>query len=133
MYEEIIQKIKNLGLDDEKANELFNLLSETVLETLFKDLAENTTDDEMKVFETRIQEAKSPEHFQTIINEIALKTYGDDANKEIKENFDLLINEMQENIKQARELLQGQDPESKALLEKAKQLDISQDITGQQV
>lgn len=133
MYEEIIQKIKSLGLDDEKANELFNLLSETVLETLFKDLAENTTDDEMKVFETRIQEAKSPEHFQTIINEIALKTYGDDANKEIKENFDLLINEMQENIKQARELLQSQDPESKALLEKAKQLDISQDITGQQV
>jgi hypothetical protein len=133
MYEEIIQKIKNLGLDDEKANELFNLLSETVLETLFKDLAENTTDDEMKVFETRIQEAKSPEHFQTIINEIALKTYGDNADKEIKENFDLLINEMQENIKQARELMQSQNPESQALLEKAKQLDISQDITGQQV
>ncbi len=133
MYDEIIQKIKNLGLDDEKANELFNLLSETILENLFKDLAETTTDEEMKVFETRIQEAKSPEHFQTIINEIALKVYGDDFDKEIKENFDLLINEVQENIKQARELMQSQDPESKALLEKAQQLDITKNITGQQV
>lgn len=133
MYDEIIQKIKSLGLDDEKANELFNLFSETILENIFKDLAETTTDEEMKVFETRIQEAKSPEHFQTIINEIALKVYGDDFDKEIKENFDLLINEVQENIKQARELMQSQDPEAKALLEKAQQLDVSKDITGQQV
>jgi len=133
MYEEIIQKIKNLGLDDEKANELFNLLSEEILENLFKELADISTEDEMQVYENRITEAKSPEHFQLIINEIALKVYGDGADQEIKEIFDMLILEVQENIKQARDLIQNQQPEAKDLLEKAKQTDLSKDISGQQI
>ena len=133
MYEEIIQKIKALGLDDEKANEMFELLSGEIIENIFNELSNISTEEEMQVFETRLQEAKAPEHFQNIINEIALKVYGDDAEKEIKENFELLINEIQKNIQQARELIQNQSPEAQALLKKGEQTEIAQSINNQQV
>lgn len=123
MYEEVIQKIKDLGLDNEKADELFNLLSGEIIDHLFAELANISEEEEMQVYEERIKNAKSPEHFQTILNEIALKVYGDNYAQEITNNFDLLINEIKENIKQARELIQNQeDATNKSLIDKAQQI-----------
>lgn len=126
MYEEILEKIKAIVPDELKAEEMFNLLSEEVFENLFTKLADTHTDEEMQVYENRLNEAKSPEHLQTMINEIALTVYGDNYSEELKNDYLALIEELQKNVTEAQTLIkraQNGDPTAIDLLNKASQTD----------
>ncbi len=135
MKEEIIQKLKDMGLDDTKSEELFELLSEEVLHNIFLEYADISSDEDLAVMEQRMREAKSPEHLETIINEIAITVYGDNAQQKIEEYYKDQIETLQEQIKEANELIQRAnqgDTDAKALMEKAQQSDIYKNIIDQQ-
>lgn len=131
MKTEIIQKLKKLGADDQSAEELYELLSEEVLDIIFEDFAEKSTDEELKAIETRIENAKSVEHFESIIKEIASTVYEENADEEIKNIYFELIDSVETTIKESNELLQranAGDPEAQKLLEEAKQTDTYKNI-----
>lgn len=135
MYEEIIGKIKTIIPDDAKAQEMFELITEDVFENLFSQLADISTDEELKTFETRLTEAKSPEHLQTMINEIAVTVYGDNYQEQIKSDYISLIEEMTKNIQQANDLIsrsQNGDQAATELLKKAQQTDIYRSTVSNQ-
>lgn len=122
-----MQKIRTIIQDETKAREMFDLLTEEVLENVFTQLASMHTDEEMKVYEARLNEAKSPEHLQTMINEIAVTVYGDNYLEQLKNDYIVLIDELQKNIEDAKDLItkaaQG-NPTAIDLINKAKQTDI---------
>jgi hypothetical protein len=127
MYEEIMQKIKAVVPDETKAQEMFDLVTEEVFENLFTQLADTHTDEEMKVYETRLNEAKSPEHLQNMIKEVAVTVYGDNYLEQLKNDYIVLIDEIQKNIEDARNLVaksQQGDTTATDLINKAQQTDI---------
>lgn len=131
--EEILIKIKELGLPEQEANELFELLTKEVLDVVFQELAEKSTDEELTVIENRIKDSKSPEHFETILNEIATTVYGDTAQEEIKNIYLDMVDGLKQNIADAKDLLEranNGDPDAKALLEKAKQTEMYKNIVS---
>ncbi len=134
MKDEIIQKIKELGVPEQEVENLYNLLSEQILDLLFEDLSEQLSDDELGVIENRIKEAKSPEHFETIIKELAFTTYGDNAPTEINNMYLDLIDTFKKNVEETKSLIQranSGDPEAQQVLEKAKETDLYKEITTQ--
>jgi len=134
MKTKIIQKLKTFGIDDQSAEEMYELLSQEVLEVLFEDLAEKSTDEELQAIEQRIQNTKSPEHFETIIKEIAQTVYEDQAKQEIKNIYLDLVDSVGETIKQANELLQranAGDPEAQKLLAEAQNSQTYKNIVGE--
>jgi DNA polymerase III gamma/tau subunit len=133
MKTEIIQKLKSFGVDDQSAEEMYELLSQEVVEVLFEDLAEKSTDEELQAIEERIKNAKSPEHFETIISEIAQTVYEDNAEQEIKNVYLDLVDSVAETIKQANELLQranAGDPDAQRLLAEAQNSQTYKNIMG---
>lgn len=133
--EEIKNKIKELGLQEKEATDMFNLLTEEVLEIVFKDLADKSTDEELTVIENRIKESKSPEHFETILNEIAITVYGDNAQEEIKNIYLDLLDQFKRNVDEAKDLINkanSGDPDAQALLKKAEESEEYKNIVGQQ-
>ncbi len=129
--EEILAKIKELGLPEQETNELFDLLTQEVLDVVFQDLAEKSTDEELTVIENRIKDSKSPEHFETILNEIAVTVYGDTAQQEIKNIYLDMVDGLKKNVADAKDLIEranNGDPDAKALLEKAQQTDMYKNI-----
>lgn len=135
MKEELIAKIKELGMSDIEAEELFNVIAGETLNILFKDLAEKSTDEELTVIESRIKEAKSTEHFETIINEIAVTVYGAEAQSEIKNIYLDLFDSFKQNIEDAKALIEranNGDVEAQKVLESAKQTETYHNIMGQE-
>lgn len=135
MKTEVIQKIKALGVEDQRAEELYELLSQEVLDVLFEDFAEKSTDEELSSIEMRIKNAKSPEHFETIIKELATTTYEDNADEEIRNIYLDLIDSLEGIIKQANELLEkanSGDPQAQKLLEEAQNSDTYKNIVDLQ-
>ena len=135
MKEELIAKIKELGMSDAEAEELFHVIAGETLNILFKDLAEKSTDEELTVIESRIKEAKSTEHFETIINEIAVTVYGAEAQSEIKNIYLDLLDSFKQNIEDAKALIEranNGDVEAQKVLESAKQTETYQNIMGQE-
>lgn len=133
--EEIIKRIQELGLDKEKNEELFEILSEEVLEILFEDLTENSSDEELQTIENRIKESKSTQHYETIIKEIAITVYGEQAEQEIKNIYLDLLDSYKKLIDDTRDLLQranAGDPEAQKLIEEAKQTDYYKNIVEEE-
>lgn len=122
--DEIKEKINQFGLPPKEADELFEVLSEEVLEIIFHEYADKSTDEELTVMETRIKEAKSPEHFETIIAEIATTIYGDQADQEIKNIYLDLLDQFTATVEEAKKLAQraqAGDQDAIKLIEKAQQ------------
>jgi hypothetical protein len=122
--DEVKNKINQFGLPQKEADELFEALSEEVLEILFHEYADKSTDEELTVMETRIKEAKSPEHFETIIAEIATTIYGDQADQEIRNIYQDLLDQFSTAVEEAKQLAQraqAGDPDAIKLIEKAQQ------------
>lgn len=122
--EEILLKIKEFGLPENESNEMFDLLTQEVLDVVFKDLAEKSTDDELTVIENRIKESKSPEHFENILNEIAITVYGDNSQEEIKNIYLDLLDEFKKNIDEAKALVEranNGDKDAQDLLQKVQE------------
>lgn len=135
MKEEIIQKIKETGIPQEEVENFYELLSENVLDLLFEDLADKLTDEELQVIENRIKEAKSAEHYETIIQELAITTYGENASQEINNMYLDLVAAMKKNIEDAKALLekaQNGDPDAKKLLDTAMESDTYKSIMNQE-
>lgn len=133
--EEVIQKIKELELPEKESDELFNMLSEEVLQVLFEELADQSTDEELSIIETRIKESKSPEHFETIINEIALTVYGDTAQEEIKNIYLDLLAQFKATVDEAKALIEranSGDPKAQELIAKAQETDDYKEIMEDQ-
>ncbi|MCD4811617.1 hypothetical protein K8R14_03375 [bacterium] len=132
MYKEIITKIKELGLDEKTSNELFNTISEEIVDIMLQELAQTTSDHELQALHQRLQNAKSTEHYETILKEISVTVYGDNALEELKKMFLQYIEEIKNTITESKDLLekykQG-DPEAIALVEKAQQSDTYKSIT----
>jgi len=122
--DEIKDKINQFGLPQKEADELFETLSQEVLETIFHEYADKSTDEELTVMENRIKEAKSPEHFETIIAEMASTIYGDQADQEIKNIYLDLLDQFSTAVEEAKALAQraqSGDPDAIKLIEKAQQ------------
>lgn len=133
MKDEIIQKIKEAGVPEQEVENLYNLLSEQVLDLLFQDLAEKQSDEELSVIENRIKNAKSIEHFEAIIQELALTTYGENAREEINNMYLDLIDDFKKNVEDAKALIQRAnqgDKDAIELLKKAMDTDIYKSIMG---
>ncbi len=126
MNQDILQKIKDLGIPEEQTEEFYELLSGQVLEQVFTDYADKATDEELKVMETRLQESKSTEHLQTTLNEVALTVYGDEnqAAAAITKIYKDKLEEARIQIEETRNLLQraqSGDLEAKKAIEEAQQ------------
>lgn len=126
MNQDILQKIKDLGIPDEQVGEFYELLSEQVLEQVFTDYADKANDDELTVMETRLKESKSPEHLETILKEVALTIYGDEnqATDAIIQAYNDKLDETRIQIEETRNLLQraqAGDPEATRAIEEAQQ------------
>jgi hypothetical protein len=132
MYEEIITKIKDLGLDETTSEQLFNDISAEIIDMMMQELVETTTDEELKALNERLQNAKSTEHYESILKEVSVTVYGDNAIEELHNMFIEYIEELKNTISQSKDLLrkyeQG-DPDAVALIEKAKQTDEFKSIT----
>ncbi len=135
MKDEIIQKIREIGVPEQNVEELYNVISGEALDVIFKELTEKSTDDELTIIENRIKESKSTEHFETILNEIAITLYGDNALTEIKNIYLDLLDSFKQNIDEAKQLIErakNGDQEALLLLQKAKNSDIFQSTINQQ-
>ena len=135
MKEEIIQKIKEAGVPEAEVSNFYELLSEQVLDLLFEDLSEKSSDEELQVIEQRIKEAKSVEHFESIIKELAFTAYGEEATTEINNMYLDLIDSFKKNIEDAKALIEranSGDADAKALLEKATNTDEYKSIMGEE-
>lgn len=135
MKEEIIQEIKEAGVPEAEVNNFYELLSEQVLDLLFEDLGEKSSDEELQVIEQRIKEAKSVEHFESIIKELAFTAYGEEATTEINNMYLDLIDSFKKNIEDAKALIEranSGDADAKALLEKATNTDEYKSIMGEE-
>ena len=133
MKDEIIQKIKEAGVPEQEVETFYNLLSEQILDLLFQDLAEKQTDEELTVIENRIKDAKSTEHLEAIIQELALTTYGDNATEEINNMYLDLIDDFKKNVEDAKALIQRAnqgDKDAIELLNKAMDTDMYKSIMG---
>ncbi|MFA7627905.1 MAG: hypothetical protein WCY37_00590 [Candidatus Dojkabacteria bacterium] len=122
--DEIKQKINEFGLPQKESEELFEALSEEVLEIVFHEYADKTTDEELTVMENRIREAKSPEQFETIIAEIATTIFGENAEEEIRNIYSDLLEQFKTAVEEAKQLAeraQAGDPDALKLIEKAQQ------------
>lgn len=131
MKDEIIQKIKEAGVPEQEVENLYNLLSEQVLDLLFQDLTEKQTDEELSVIENRIKDAKSTEHLEAIIQELALTTYGDNATEEINNMYLDLIDDFKKSVEDAKALIQRAnqgDKDAIELLNKAMDTDMYKSI-----
>ena len=129
--DEVKNKINQFGLPQKEADELFEALSEEVLEILFHEYADKSTDEELTVMETRIKEAKSPEHFETIIAEIATTIYGDQADQEIQNIYQDLLDQFSTAVEEAKQLAQraqAGDPDAIKLIEKAQQTEDFEEV-----
>ena len=134
MKDEIIKRIKEMGIGDMEAEELFNAISEEVLEVLFKDLSEKMSDEELTVLENRIRESKSTEHFETILNEVAVTVYGQEAKTEVQNIYNDILDSVKKDIEDAKALIEranNGDVDAQQLLEKAKSTDTYKNITGE--
>ena len=131
MKDEIIQKIKEAGVPEQEVETFYNLLSEQILDLLFQDLAEKQTDEELTVIENRIKDAKSTEHLEAIIQELALTTYGDNATEEINNMYLDLIDDFKKSVEDAKALIQRAnqgDKDAIELLNKAMDTDMYKSI-----
>ncbi len=133
MNQDILQKIKDLGVPEEQTEEFYELLSGQVLEQIFTDYADKATDEELKVMETRLQESKSTEHLQTILNEVALTVYGDEnqAAAAITKTYNDKLEEARIQIEETRNLLQraqAGDPEATRAIEEAQKTEEYQSL-----
>jgi hypothetical protein len=134
MRTEIIEKIKSLGLDDKNAEGLYQVITEEILDDLFEKLTEGLSEQELNSYETRIKDAKSDEHMQIIIEEMALTAYGDEAEKIIRDIYLDIIKSVEESIKKTNELIQkanSGDPEALELIDQAKQSQTYKNIMGE--
>lgn len=132
----ILQKIKDLGIPDEQIEEFYELLSGQVLEQIFTDYADKANDEELKVMETRLQESKSTEHLETILNEVALTVYGDgdQATDAIAKIYNDKLEEARIQIEETRNLLQraqSGDLEAKKAIEEAQQTEEYQSLMSE--
>ena len=133
MKDEIIQKIKEAGVPEQEVETFYNLLSEQILDLLFQDLAEKQTDEELTVIENRIKDAKSTEHLEAIIQEIALTVCGENAAQEINNMYLDLIDDFKKNVEDAKALIQRAnqgDKDAIELLNKAMDTDMYKSIMG---
>jgi len=133
MKDEIIQKIKEAGVPEQEIETFYNLLSEQVLDLLFQDLVEKQTDEELTIIENRIKDAKSTEHLEAIIQELALTTYGENAAQEINNMYLDLIDDFKKNVEDAKALIQRAnqgDKDAIELLNKAMDTDMYKSIMG---
>jgi len=129
--DEIREKINQFGLPQKESDELFETLSEEVLEIIFQEYADKSTDEELTVMETRIKDAKSPEHFETIISEIATTVYADEAEQEIKNIYSDLLEQFTTAVEEAKQLAkraQAGDPDAIKLIEKAQQTEDYEEV-----
>jgi hypothetical protein len=133
MKDEIIQKIKEAGVPEQEIETFYNLLSEQVLDLLFQDLVEKQTDEELTIIENRIKDAKSTEHLEAIIQELALTTYEENAAQEINNMYLDLIDDFKKNVEDAKALIQRAnqgDKDAIELLNKAMDTDMYKSIMG---
>ena len=133
--QEIKDKIKELGIKEDRIEELYNLLGEEVLNILFMDLTDKLPDEELAIIETRIKESKSTQHFETIINEIAVTVYGENAQQEIKNIYLDLIDQLKATIDQARDVVNranNGDPQAQELIKNAQNSEEFKRIMEQQ-
>jgi hypothetical protein len=133
MKDEIIQKIREAGVPEQEIQTFYNLLSEEVLDLLFQDLAEKQTDEELTIIENRIKDAKSTEHLEAIIQELALTTYEENAAQEINNMYLDLIDDFKKNVEDAKALIQRAnqgDKDAIELLNKAMDTDMYKSIMG---
>lgn len=134
MKEEIIQKMKEVGIPEAEVENFYNLLSEEVLDVLFQDLSEKASDEELETIENRIKEAKSTEHFESIIKELAITTYGETADQEITNIYLDLVDSFKKNVDDAKALIErakAGDPDAQNLLRKATETDMYKSIMSQ--
>ena len=124
MYDETFQRVLGIVKDESLAKELFKLLTEEVYDNLFLALSKTSPEEEIKVYENRIAQAKSPQHAQTIIDEIAVTVYGDNAQEQIKNQYDQLVTSVETILNESKEIVekakQG-DPEAQKVIQKAQQ------------
>ncbi len=136
MYQEIMSKVKELVGDDEAiAKKLYPIITELVFETLFTKLAKITTVEELETYSRRMEESKSPQHLQTIINEIVTTVYGENAVQEFKNEYFNQIDKLKENMDEARNLIEKSkqgDPEALQKINQAKNTKIYQRIADLQ-
>ncbi len=135
MKEEIIQKIRDAQVPEQEVETFYELLSEQVLDLLLEDLSEKSSDEELEVIESRIKEAKSVEHFESIIKELAFTSYGDDATTEIMNIYLDLIDAFIKNVEDAKALVEranSGDADAKALLDKAMESEQFKNIANQE-
>lgn len=122
--EEIKNKIREIGIPEEHIDEIYEILTEEVLNEMFKDYTDKFTDEELETLETRISDAKSLEHFQNIIQEIAITLYGEQTEQKINEKYLSMINFIKQTIDNAKDIIikaQQGDKEALELLQKAQQ------------
>lgn len=134
MYQEILTYITTkLGVSQEQANEFFNLLSEEIFSSLFEVVAETSSDEDLKTWESRMENAKSPEHYSLILEEIGAQVYEGDVKEELKKSYMELIDESVQMADQAKDLInranQG-DENAKKLLDTVQQTDTYKNITS---
>lgn len=135
MNEDIVKKIESLQVPDNQVEEFYEVLSGEVLQQIFEDYADKSTDEELEIMQKRLQESKSTDHLQTILNELAITVYGDSATDRISQIYDEKIEETKNQIEEARNLLlsaQAGDPEAIRVIGEAQQTDEYKQIISEE-
>ena len=135
MKEEIFQKIREMGVPENELENFYMFLSQETIYTLFEDLADKSTDEELTVIENRMKDAKSTQHLESLIDEIATTTYGENAKEEVKNIYLDLLESFKAHVEETKALIEranSGDPDALELLEKAKESDLYKSMVLQQ-
>jgi hypothetical protein len=128
---QILENLKTLGFDQTKIDGTMRLLYEEVQDEMFVDFADKAADEEVTEYEERMKNAKSVEHMQTIIKELAAKIYGDQAEATLQQKLVEKLQQVEEMTKKMKENFdkyQAGDPATVQAVNEAANTQDAQDL-----
>ena len=104
--DEINTRIKELGIPENLIEATNTVLSELVLISMFNEFIKVSSQEEVNIMTKRLSTAKSQEHYNLIIKEIAIIIYGDKQEESIKKLYTDNIDALKKMIVSSHDYLQ---------------------------
>lgn len=104
--DEINTRIKELGIPENLIEATNTVLSELVLISMFNEFIKVSSQEEVNIMTKRLSTAKSQEHYNLIIKEIAIIIYGDKQEESIKKLYTENIDALKKMIVSSHDYLQ---------------------------
>ncbi|MBN1618569.1 hypothetical protein JW887_04505 [Candidatus Dojkabacteria bacterium] len=101
-FEEVQEKLKQIGYTQEKIQELVELLAPEVEHSLFYDVAEKLSDQDVEGYTQRIRQAQDKDAYNSIVAELAKIAYGEQYEAKMHDLFAQQLDQIAEQTLKMR-------------------------------